>query len=98
MHPNSPVTTESSSYDKEYASLERIFTDMVLANLESSGKNHTSLTNEQYEAIKEYLETKKEHDSCKDSDEKKTTLFEAPRDQTWINVSKALEEILFFKW
>ena len=23
MHPNSPLTTESSSYDKEYASLER---------------------------------------------------------------------------
>ena len=23
MHPNSPVTIESSSYDKEYASLER---------------------------------------------------------------------------
>ena len=71
MHPNSLVTTESSSYDKEYASLERIFTDMVLAKHESSGKNNTALTNEQFEAIQEYLEIKKEYDLCKDSDEKK---------------------------
>ena len=68
MHPNSPVTIESSSYDKEYASLERTFTDMVLSKLESSGKNQTALTNKQYEAIKEYLEIKKAHDLCKDSD------------------------------
>ena len=49
MHPNSFVTTESSSYDKEYASLERIFTDMVFANHESSGKNQTALTNKHHQ-------------------------------------------------
>ena len=57
IHPKSPVTTELSRDDKEYASLERTFTDIVLTKHECSGKNQIALTNKQYEAIKEYLDT-----------------------------------------
>ena len=70
MHPNFSVRTELSNYDKECASLERTFTDVIFAKHESSGQNQIALTNKQYEAIKEYLETTKAHDLCKDSHEK----------------------------